>query len=108
MHITNSSISFPGSSRNWTEQAVRVIPATRPQDQRGFLPTIAHDALAVPQDDPTGGPALNGSPVEGFRPLVILNVDDMLDDVAAPDIPNIDAKLEMGFGRHRLCGRLGR
>jgi hypothetical protein len=52
------------------------------------LPTIAYDALPVMQDDPTGRPALNGSPVEGFSPFVILNIDDMVDD-AGPRISQI-------------------
>jgi hypothetical protein len=58
-------------------------------------PGIAHHARALPQHDARCRPARDGGAVRRLRELEIVDAGDVVDDVVAGVIPNVDPELEM-------------
>jgi hypothetical protein len=60
----------------------------------------AHYTRAVPENDPRCGPAFGRRLISRGRHLEIIDPDNVLEDLAAGMVPNVDAKLKMRLGLH--------
>src|SRR5262249_39389557 len=64
------------------------------------LPSVVHNADALPQGDTRLGPAQNGCPVGRLCHFEVVHAGDMLKNAEAGGVPNVDAESKMRFGLH--------
>ena len=77
----------------------------RPVSSEPGAPTIEHDTGTLSQRDGCIGPTLQCGFIGRTRDRLILDAGNMLDDVVAISIPDVDPMGEVGPCRHRIRSR---